>query len=43
MIINAGIAEVVYDSPFPAGDISLELLRDAGLKVRQFRVSDESG
>ena len=36
MIINSAIAEVVYDSPFPTGDISLELLREAGLKVRRF-------
>ena len=36
MIINSAIAEVVYDTPFPMGDISLELLRAAGLKVRRF-------
>ena len=36
MIINAGIVEVVYESAFPMGDVSLALLREAGLKVRQF-------
>ncbi len=36
MIINAGLVEVVYESPFPMAEISLELLREAGLKVRQF-------
>ena len=36
MIINSAIAEVVYDSAFPTGGISLELLREAGLKVRRF-------
>jgi dCMP deaminase len=43
MIVNAGIAEVVYDSPFPTGDISLELLHEAGLKVRRFHDSGEAG
>jgi dCMP deaminase len=35
MIINAGIAEVVYSAEFPLGDVSLRLLREAGVKVRQ--------
>ncbi len=35
MIINAGIVEVVYDSEFRLGDISIELFREAGVKVRQ--------
>ncbi len=43
MIINAGIAEVVYDTPFQAADISLGLLRDAGLKVRRFEESADDG
>jgi dCMP deaminase len=43
MIVNAGLAEVVYDSPFPTGDISLELLHEAGLKVRRFNESGEAG
>ncbi len=35
MIINAGIAEVVYNANYPMGDVSLALLREAGVKVRQ--------
>lgn len=38
MIINAGIHEVVFGSDFPMGDVSLRLLREAGLKVRKFEV-----
>jgi dCMP deaminase len=34
MIINAGIAEVVYSAEYPLGDVSLRLLREAGVKVR---------
>ena len=35
MIINAGLAEVVYNADYPMGDVSLALLREAGVKVRQ--------
>ena len=35
MIINAGIAEVVYNSDYPLGDLSLRLLREAGVRTRQ--------
>jgi dCMP deaminase len=35
MIINAGLMEVVYNADYPLGDVSLALLREAGLKVRQ--------
>jgi dCMP deaminase len=35
MIINAGLDEVVYNAGYPLGDVSLALLREAGLKVRQ--------
>jgi dCMP deaminase len=35
MIINAGIAEVVYSAEYPLGEVSLRLLREAGVKVRQ--------
>ena len=35
MIINAGLAEVVFSAEFPLGDVSLRLLREAGVKVRQ--------
>jgi dCMP deaminase len=39
MIINAGIAEVVFNGEYPLGEISLSLLREAGIKVRQIEVS----
>jgi dCMP deaminase len=39
MIINAGIAEVVYSAEYPLGDVSLRLLREAGVKVRQLGTS----
>jgi dCMP deaminase len=35
MIINAGIVEVVYNGDYPLGEISLALMREAGVKVRQ--------
>ena len=35
MIINAGIAEVVYSAEYPMGDQSIQLLEEAGLKVRK--------
>ena len=35
MLINAGIAEVVYSTEYPMGEVSLNLLREAGMKVRQ--------
>ena len=34
MIINAGIAEVVYHNRYSIDDVSLKLLHDAGVKVR---------
>jgi deoxycytidylate deaminase len=33
MIINAGIAEVVFHAEYPMGEVSLALLREAGVKV----------
>ncbi len=35
MIINAGLAEVVYNSDYPLNDVSIELLRESGVKVRR--------
>jgi dCMP deaminase len=35
MIINAGIAEVVYNADYPLSGASLDLLRESGVKVRQ--------
>jgi dCMP deaminase len=40
MIINAGIGEVVYNAEYPLADLSLELLREAGVKVRQVTLGD---
>lgn len=37
MIINAGLSEVVYNAEYPLGDVSLSLLREAGVKVRQLQ------
>jgi deoxycytidylate deaminase len=39
MIINSGVAEVVYNAEYPVGDVSLGLLRDAGIKVRQVEIA----
>jgi deoxycytidylate deaminase len=35
MIINAGIAEVVYSADYPLGDTSLALLAEAGVVARR--------
>jgi dCMP deaminase len=35
LIINAGLVEVVFDADYPLGEVSLNLLREAGLKVRK--------
>jgi len=35
MIINAGLQQVVYSASYPLGEVSLKLLREAGVKVRQ--------
>lgn len=35
MIINSGIKEVVYSSDYPLADISLKLLKEAGILVRK--------
>jgi deoxycytidylate deaminase len=39
MIINAGLMEVVYNADYPLGQTSLDLLREAGVKVRKLAVS----
>jgi dCMP deaminase len=41
MIINAGIVEVVYNADYPLGGIALELLREAGVKVRQIAMPEK--
>ncbi len=43
MIINSGIAEVVYNADYPMGDVSLSLLREAGVKVRQVGLAEAGG
>jgi len=35
MIINAGLVEVVYNGHYPLGEVSLSLLREAGVKARR--------
>jgi dCMP deaminase len=35
MIINSGLTEVVYNAEYPLGQTSLDLLREAGVKVRK--------
>jgi dCMP deaminase len=35
LIINAGLSEVVYNVGYPLGEVSLALLGEAGVKVRQ--------
>ena len=41
MIINAGIEEVVYHARYSIDDVSLKLLRDAGVRVRPLRREGE--
>ena len=38
MIINAGLDEVVYNVDYPLNEVSVALLREAGVKVRQARL-----
>ena len=40
MIINSGVAEVVYNADYPVGGVSLRLLREAGVKVRQLELGE---
>ncbi len=35
MIITSGISEVAYNAHYPMSEVSLALLREAGVKVRQ--------
>ncbi len=36
MIINAGIQEVVYNAEYPLAQVSIKLLKEAGIVVRRF-------
>ena len=38
MIINAGIKEVIYNLEYPLNDVSFQLLEQAKVSVRQYRV-----
>ncbi len=38
MIINAGIKEVVYNVDYPVARVPMELLEEAGIKVRQHKI-----
>jgi len=40
MIINSGLIEVIYNVAYPLGDVSLGLLREAGVKVRQVTLAN---
>jgi dCMP deaminase len=40
MIINSGIAEVVFNADYPLGDVAKDLLREAGVKVRQVHLPE---
>ena len=41
MIINAGLEEVVYNMDYPLGETALNLLREAGVKVRTVSIAAE--
>jgi dCMP deaminase len=43
MIINAGLTEVVYNADYPLADTALDLLREAGVKVRKLSLRAELG
>ena len=43
MIINAGIVEVVYHSRYSIDDVSMRLLREAGVKVRSVNGEEQNG
>jgi deoxycytidylate deaminase len=36
MIINSGIAEVVYQTEYPLNEVSENLLKEAGVSIRKF-------
>lgn len=41
LVINAGLAEVVYNSHYPLGEVALSLLVEAGIEVRQFSLPND--
>jgi len=38
MIINAGIVEVIYNEKYPIAESAMRLLKEAGVKVRQYKL-----
>ena len=42
LIINSGISEVAYNADYPLGGVSLDLLKEAGVKVRQVELGSRS-
>ena len=38
MIINSGITEVVYNVDYPLADAAKSILKEAGIKFRQFKI-----
>ncbi len=38
MILNAGVEEVVYNDAYPLADKPISLLKEAGIRLRQFKV-----
>lgn len=42
MIINSGIIEVVFNAQYPLGEVSLGLLKEAGVKFRQVNLPSDS-
>ena len=42
MIVNAGIEEVVYHARYSIDEVSLSLLREAGVRVRPLRREEDA-
>ncbi len=38
MIINSGIVEVVYNADYPLGEVAVQLLKEAGVIVKQLKI-----
>jgi dCMP deaminase len=38
MIINSGIVEVVYNTDYPLGEVAMQLLKEAGVMVKQLKM-----
>ncbi len=39
MIVNGGIADVVYNAAYPMGDTALRVLKEAGIRYQQIDLS----